>query len=141
MEPKDSPLPPDVLDAAVENVRWLQEQGLLRPITMRPPLLRIHPHDEQSTPQPPESGSLSEESVPADPQPQASSMRVPRASLGWSWFLLALATLLIAAHMFRYEKLSIPDTVAVWDRWAHRVCTLSRAGAVCLPSVGTPPAR
>lgn len=40
--PESSPLPLEVLDKTVENARWLQEQGLLRP-TRRPPLLRIHP--------------------------------------------------------------------------------------------------
>ncbi len=37
------PLPMSHLDRVVENTRWLQEHGLLRPQVNRPPLFRIQP--------------------------------------------------------------------------------------------------
>lgn len=48
------------------------------------------------------------------------------AGLRWSFFVLALITVVLAAYMFRYEPLAVPGTTSaltfVWDRWTHRPC-------------------
>ena len=44
----------------------------------------------------------------------------------WSVFALALIATVLAAHMFRYEPLTLPENsirgTSVWDRWNHRPC-------------------
>ena len=45
----------------------------------------------------------------------------------WIWLVLALGTVLGAAHVFRYEILPRDTESAwtlVWDRWLHRLCVV-----------------
>jgi len=48
----------------------------------------------------------------------------------WSFFVLALIAVVLAAYMFRYEPISMPPqyligTTKVWDRWGQRSCVTS----------------
>jgi hypothetical protein len=43
----------------------------------------------------------------------------------WIWLVLALGTVLGAAHVFRYGKLDYDRQngfTVVWDRWLNRMC-------------------
>ncbi len=54
----------------------------------------------------------------------------------WAVFGLLALTLVVMAHMFRYEPLTIAGsgggTMEVWDRWRHRICIV----AMGYPKVG-----
>lgn len=48
----------------------------------------------------------------------------------WSFFILALFVVVLAAYMFRYEPMPLPPhyligTTKVWDRWGQRPCMTS----------------
>lgn len=47
----------------------------------------------------------------------------------WAVFGLLALTLVVMAHMFRYEPLTITGsgggTMEVWDRWRHRICIVA----------------
>lgn len=51
----------------------------------------------------------------------------------WAWVLLAAATLLLAAHMFRYAP---AGDGFYWDRWKHRECEAVDGTLDC---TGVPP--
>lgn len=51
----------------------------------------------------------------------------------WIWLILAIVTVLGAAHVFRYETLPREPATAltlVWDRWLHRLCIVGPAQTV-----------
>ena len=55
---------------------------------------------------------------------------VMTAAFRWSFVVLALIAVVLAAYMFRYEPISMPPeyqigTTKVWDRWGHRSCVTS----------------
>lgn len=47
----------------------------------------------------------------------------------WTAFGLLAIALIVMAHMFRYEPLTMTGsgggTMEVWDRWRHRICIVS----------------
>lgn len=65
-------------------------------------------------------------------------MQLPKVSLGGAWFLLATVALLTTAYMLRYERFAVEGSIAVWDRWAHRVCVVAPSPR-CLASVHAAP--
>lgn len=51
-------------------------------------------------------------------------MKLPRLSLGWAWFALAVLALGSAAVLARYTPvpMSGENTIIVLDRWRGEVC-------------------
>lgn len=53
-----------------------------------------------------------------------------------AWFILALAALVMVAHMTRYVPVEDAEGGAVWDRWLHRYCYEQADGSI---ECGAPP--
>ena len=118
------------LDRMIANVRFLIENGHLRPKRL-PGIQMIDPRPAKPTDV---RDVTTQEGTPAALRPAS---RVWRGLPKWAWAALLLLTLGATAHLTRYQHIPAAGEMAFWDRWSHRICVLSGGEWVCARSIQT----